>query len=55
MKLDKRTAVPATAAELYAWHSRERAFDRLNPPFDPVELESRAGPASPPAPASRCA
>lgn len=43
-KLDKRTRVPATAAELYAWHARERAFERLNPPFDPVELESKSGP-----------
>lgn len=35
--------MPATAAELFAWHSRERAFERLNPPFDPVVLESREG------------
>ncbi|MBL8952757.1 MAG: TIGR01777 family oxidoreductase, partial [Myxococcaceae bacterium] len=44
MKLDKRSAVAATAAELYAWHARARAFERLNPPFDPVELVSRSGP-----------
>ncbi len=39
----KRSAMPATAAELYAWHARERAFERLNPPFDPVVLESKSG------------
>ena len=35
--------MPATAAELFAWHARERAFERLNPPFDPVVLESKQG------------
>lgn len=42
-KLEKRSAMPATAAELFAWHARDRAFERLNPPFDPVVLESREG------------
>lgn len=42
-KLEKRSPMPATAAELFAWHARERAFERLNPPFDPVELEAREG------------
>lgn len=42
-KLEKRSAMPATGAELFAWHARGRAFDRLNPPFDPVVLESRTG------------
>ena len=43
MKLEKRSAMPATAAELFTWHARERSFERLNPPFDPVVLESREG------------
>ncbi|MEW5740576.1 MAG: TIGR01777 family oxidoreductase [Myxococcota bacterium] len=35
--------MPVSAAALYAWHARPGAFERLNPPFDPVELEDRTG------------
>jgi uncharacterized protein (TIGR01777 family) len=42
-RFEKRSRLPATATELYAWHARPRAFERLNPPFDPVTLESRTG------------
>jgi hypothetical protein len=39
----KRTPMPVSVDELFAWHSREGAFERLNPAFDPVEVESREG------------
>jgi uncharacterized protein len=38
-----RTAVPASAAELFDWHARPGAFERLNPPWDPVRVVSRTG------------
>jgi len=38
-----RSVMPASAEALYAWHARPGAFERLNPPFDPVELEERTG------------
>ena len=38
------TTIPNTsAAQLFAWHERPGAFDRLNPPFDPVRVLSREG------------
>lgn len=37
------SAVPASMEELYAWHARPGAFERLNPPWDPVEVRSRTG------------
>lgn len=33
-----RSPMPATARELFDWHSRPGAFERLNPPFDPVSV-----------------
>src|SRR5258705_4559894 len=44
-RFEKRSAMPASAAELFAWHARDRAFERLNPPFDAVVLEAREGAA----------
>lgn len=38
-----RSQMPVPVQELFSWHAREGAFERLNPPFDPVELESREG------------
>jgi uncharacterized protein (TIGR01777 family) len=38
-----RSPMPVSADALYAWHARPGAFERLNPPFDPVEVEERAG------------
>jgi uncharacterized protein (TIGR01777 family) len=35
--------MPVPAEELYGWHGRPGAFERLNPPFDPVELEEQTG------------
>jgi uncharacterized protein len=39
----RRTRLPASAAEAYRWHARPRAFERLNPPWDPAVVESRSG------------
>src|SRR4051794_36144182 len=43
MRFTKRSALPATAAELFDWHARRGAFERLNPPFDPAAIESISG------------
>ena len=40
---EKRTVMPVSAEELFAWHARDGAFERLNPPFAPVEIEERSG------------
>jgi uncharacterized protein len=34
-----RSPMPVTARELFDWHRRPGAFDRLNPPFEPVTVE----------------
>jgi uncharacterized protein (TIGR01777 family) len=39
----KRSVLPATADEVFAWHARPGAFERLNPPFDPVVVDERSG------------
>ena len=38
-----RSPMPVPAAELFAWHARPGAFERLSPPFDPVEVVERRG------------
>ncbi|HZH02420.1 MAG TPA: SRPBCC family protein [Myxococcaceae bacterium] len=38
-----RTRMPVPAEALFAWHERPGAFERLNPPFDPVEVLERSG------------
>lgn len=38
-----RLSVPVSAAELFAWHARPGAFQRLTPPWQPVELEHFEG------------
>jgi uncharacterized protein (TIGR01777 family) len=35
--------VPVPAAELFAWHERPGAFERLNPPWQPVHVRHRSG------------
>lgn len=40
---EKRTRMPVSAQALYDWHAREGAFERLNPPFAPVEVLERSG------------
>jgi uncharacterized protein (TIGR01777 family) len=38
-----RTPLPVSPEALFAWHARPSAFDRLVPPFDPVEIVARTG------------
>jgi uncharacterized protein len=38
-----RSPMPATARAVFDWHARPGAFERLNPPFDPVRVLSRSG------------
>ncbi|MEE3208281.1 MAG: hypothetical protein VX239_05050, partial [Candidatus Thermoplasmatota archaeon] len=40
---ERETEVAAPVEELFAWHERPGAFDRLVPPFDPVTLLRREG------------
>lgn len=41
MKLERfvrRTRIEASAAEVYRWHAEPGAFQRLTPPWEPVEV-----------------
>jgi len=38
-----RSPMPVSADELYAWHSRPLAFQRLQPPWERVEMKSSQG------------
>ncbi|MDB5309990.1 MAG: hypothetical protein JWO38_4192 [Gemmataceae bacterium] len=38
-----RSAMPASANDLYAWHARPGAFLRLNPPWERVEVVGKEG------------
>jgi uncharacterized protein len=38
-----RSPMPVPAGQLFAWHARPGAFERLSPPFDPVEVLERRG------------
>jgi uncharacterized protein (TIGR01777 family) len=38
-----RSEMPVPASELYAWHGREGAFDRLTPPWMSVRVTSASG------------
>jgi uncharacterized protein (TIGR01777 family) len=40
---ERRSLMPAPADEVFAWHARPGAFERLNPPYAPVEVEERTG------------
>lgn len=40
----RRVTVPVPASELYQWHARPGAFERLTPPWQPVQVESVTGP-----------
>jgi uncharacterized protein (TIGR01777 family) len=42
-----RSPMPAAARELFDWHARPGAFERLNPPFEPVEVLERSGGVAP--------
>jgi len=37
----KRSRFEAPASEVYAWHARPGAFERLNPPWEPAEVVVR--------------
>ncbi len=42
-----RSPMPVPARALFDWHARPGAFERLNPPFDPVEVLERSGGLAP--------
>lgn len=39
----KTTTIPCSANELYSWHGRDGAFERLAPPWQSMEIVSRRG------------
>lgn len=39
----KRSSFACSPAELFQWHERPGAFQRLNPPFEPVSVRSATG------------
>jgi ligand-binding SRPBCC domain-containing protein len=39
----RRSRIEAPAGEVYRWHARAGAFERLNSPWDPAAVESRTG------------
>jgi uncharacterized protein len=43
LEVSLRTPMPASAEELFAWHERPGAFDRLNPAWMPAEVRARSG------------
>lgn len=42
---EARSQMPVGAGEVFAWHAREGAFQRLTPPWEPVEVVERQGDA----------
>jgi uncharacterized protein len=38
-----RSPMPASARAVFDWHGRPGAFERLNPPFEPVQVVERTG------------
>ncbi|MGB3541978.1 TIGR01777 family oxidoreductase [Rubrivirga sp.] len=43
MRYTSRVSVPVPAAELFRWHERPGAFQRLTPPWQPVSLKQHQG------------
>ena len=39
----RRSRIPAPAEEIFAWHARPGAFERLTPPWQSVEVVERSG------------
>jgi uncharacterized protein (TIGR01777 family) len=39
-----RSSMPVSAADLFEWHTRPGALERLTPPWDPVRVLQRTGP-----------
>lgn len=44
MIFERRSPVPVSPEELYAWHARDGALERLLPPFDNAEVVESHGP-----------
>ena len=40
---DARSRMPVPATELFSWHTREGAFERLTPPWETLEVLERSG------------
>jgi uncharacterized protein (TIGR01777 family) len=40
---ERSTLLPHSADDVYAWHARPGAFERLNPPWERVDLLERSG------------
>jgi uncharacterized protein (TIGR01777 family) len=40
---ERSTSLPHSADELYAWHARPGAFERLTPPWERIEIVERTG------------
>ncbi|WP_257454601.1 TIGR01777 family oxidoreductase [Archangium lipolyticum] len=40
---EARSQMPVDAEDVFAWHAREGAFQRLTPPWEPVEVEEKQG------------
>ena len=38
---EKRTVMPLSAKDLFAWHERDGAFERLTPPWEHLKLEHK--------------
>ncbi|MBN1204428.1 MAG: TIGR01777 family oxidoreductase [Myxococcaceae bacterium] len=43
LMFNARSRMPVPAAELFAWHTRQGAFERLMPPWETVEVVERSG------------
>lgn len=39
----RRSRIPASAEEVYRWHAEPGAFQRLTPPWEPVEVVDEGG------------
>ncbi len=42
-EFERSVELPVSQAELFAWHEREGAFERLRPSWQRLEIESRSG------------
>lgn len=40
---NRRSRIPAPCSEVFAWHARPGAIERLSPPWEPVEIVDRGG------------
>ncbi|WP_224241598.1 TIGR01777 family oxidoreductase [Hyalangium gracile] len=43
LMFDARSRMPVPASELFSWHAREGAFERLTPPWETTEVLERSG------------